>query len=69
MPGVAPAVFNVIAPVYLVGAEPKENQFVMALTPDQVGVDVDSTMETALRRYLLPRRSDDYISPFLRAKS
>ena len=51
--GVAPAVFNAIAPVYLVGEEPNDDQFVMALTPDQVGVDVDSPMEAALRRYLL----------------
>lgn len=51
--GVAPGLFNVIAPVFLIGEEPQESQFVMALTPDQLEVHLDSPMESALRRYLL----------------
>lgn len=51
--GVAPGQFNVVAPVFLIAEEPREAQFVMALTTGQLGVDVDSPMESALRRYLL----------------
>jgi putative restriction endonuclease len=51
--GVAPGQFNVVAPVFLLAEEPSEAQFVMALTTEQLGVDVDSPMESALRRYLL----------------
>ncbi len=50
--GVTPGLFNVIAPVYLIGEEPDRDQFVMALTPNQLDVDIDSPMEAALRRYL-----------------
>lgn len=51
--GVAPGLFNVIAPVHLIGEESDEGQFVMALTPDQLDVDIDSPMEAAFRRYLI----------------
>ncbi|HEY6577278.1 MAG TPA: HNH endonuclease [Mycobacterium sp.] len=51
--GVAPGQFNVVAPVYLIAEEVDEAQFVMALTPEQLHVDVDSPMESALRGYLL----------------
>ncbi|MEE6138887.1 HNH endonuclease [Mycobacterium sp. 050128] len=51
--GVAPGQFNVVAPVFLLAEEQSEAQFVMALTAEQLGVDVDSPMESALRRYLL----------------
>jgi putative restriction endonuclease len=51
--GVAPGQFNVIAPVFLIAEEIGEVQFVMALTPEQLQVDVDSPMEAALRGYLL----------------
>jgi putative restriction endonuclease len=51
--GVAPGQFNVIAPVFLIAEEIGEAQFVMALTPEQLQVDVDSPMEAALRGYLL----------------
>lgn len=50
--GVATAQFNVVAPVYLIAEEPSEAQFVMALTTGQLGVEVDSPVEAALRRYL-----------------
>lgn len=51
--GVAPSLFNVIAPVYLLAEESEQSQFVMALTPQQLEVDVDSPVESALRAYLL----------------
>ncbi len=51
--GVAPSMFNVIAPIYLLKEEPEEDQFVLALTADQLDVDLDSGIEAALRRYLL----------------
>ncbi|WP_235616685.1 HNH endonuclease [Mycobacterium montefiorense] len=50
--GVAPGLFNVVAPVFLIAEEASEAQFVMALTTGQLGVDVDSPVESALRRYL-----------------
>ncbi len=51
--GVAPGQFNVIAPVYLIAEEPDQAQFVMALTPAQLHIDVDSPMEAAFRGYLI----------------
>ena len=51
--GVAPGLFNAIVPVYLLAEELEREQFVLALTPEQLAVDVDSPMEAALRRYLL----------------
>lgn len=51
--GIAPSQFNVVAPVFLIAEEAAEAQFVMALTSEQLGVDVNSPMESALRRYLL----------------
>lgn len=51
--GVTPGVFNAIAPVYLIDEEPEQDQFVLALTANQLGVDVSSPMEVALRRYLI----------------
>ena len=51
--GVEPGVFNAIAPVYLLDEEIEQDQFVLALTEDQLTVSLDSPMESALRRYLL----------------
>lgn len=51
--GVEPGVFNAIAPVYLLDGEIEQDQFVLALTEDQLTVSLDSPMESALRRYLL----------------
>ncbi|STZ62557.1 HNH endonuclease [Mycolicibacterium tokaiense] len=39
--------------MYLIDEEAEQDQFVLALTPDQVDVDLDSPMEGALKRYLL----------------
>lgn len=51
--GLEPSLFNAIAPVYLIAEELDQDQFVLALTPEQLAIDVDSPMEAALRRYLL----------------
>lgn len=51
--GIEPGLFNAIAPVYLIAEEAAQDQFVLALTPDQLDVDIDSPMEAALRRYLV----------------
>lgn len=51
--GVESGLFNVIAPVYLIGEEIQQDQFVLALTSNQLDVDPDSPMEAALRRYLV----------------
>ena len=51
--GLEPGVFQAIFPVYLVGEEPALDQFVLALTPDQLTVVPNSPVEEALRRYLI----------------
>lgn len=66
--GVAPGVFNVIAPVFLIAEEPEESQFIMALTPDQLDVDLDSPMEAALRRYLLTETKRRLHQPLFASK-
>lgn len=50
--GIAPALFNAIAPVYLLTEELDQHQFALALTPGQLDVDPESPMEEAFRRYL-----------------
>jgi putative restriction endonuclease len=62
--GVAPAKFNVVAPVFLIAEEPEHDQFVMALTIDQLGIDIDSPMEAALRRYLMSETKRRLHQPF-----
>ncbi len=66
--GVAPSLFNVIAPVYLIGEERLDDQFVLALTPDQLDVDVDSPMEATLRRYLLAETKRRLHQPLFASK-
>lgn len=51
--GVAPGVFQVISPVWLVAEEPAHDQFVVALTPEQRGVAPGSVVEETMRRYLV----------------
>lgn len=66
--GVAPGLFNAISPVFLIAEEPEESQFVMALTPDQLDVDLDSPMESALRRYLLAETKRRLHQPLFASK-
>ena len=51
--GLEPGVFQAIFPVHLVGEEPALDQFVLALTPDQLSIAPNSTVEDTLRRYLI----------------
>lgn len=51
--GVQPGVFQVVAPVYLIGEEPMQDQFVLALTEAQRLVRPNSAVEQTLRRYLI----------------
>ncbi|MGF1645986.1 MAG: HNH endonuclease [Kineosporiaceae bacterium] len=51
--GVAPGVFQVISPVWLVAEEPEHDQFVVALTEDQRAVTPGSVVEETTRRYLV----------------
>jgi putative restriction endonuclease len=51
--GLEPGLFQVIAPVYLIGEEPESDQFVLALTEEQRTVRPGSPMEETLRRYLI----------------
>ena len=51
--GIAPSSFQAIFPVYLVAEEPEQDQFVLALTPDQRTVSPGSIVEETLRRYLI----------------
>lgn len=51
--GVAPSLFRAIFPVYLVAEEPELDQFVLALTDDQREITPGSTVEGALRRYMV----------------
>lgn len=66
--GVAPGLFNAIAPVYLIGEELDQDQFVLALTPDQLGVDIDSPMEATLRRYLFAETKRRLHQPLFASK-
>lgn len=66
--GVAPGLFNAISPVFLIAEEPEASQFVMALTPDQLDVDLDSPMESALRRYLLTETKRRLHQPLFASK-
>jgi putative restriction endonuclease len=54
--------------VNLIGEEFDRDQFVMALTPDQLQVDVDSPMEAALRRYLLAKTKRRLHQPLFASK-
>lgn len=54
--GVAPGVFNVISPVWLIAEEPERDQFVMAMTENQLGVVPNSPIEEGLKRYVLAER-------------
>ncbi len=51
--GVQPSVFNAISPVYLIGEETDQDQFVLALTDDQRQVTPGSRVEEGFRRYLV----------------
>jgi putative restriction endonuclease len=51
--GLESAVFQAIFPVYLVGEESALDQFVLALTPDQLTIAPNSPVEDTLRRYLI----------------
>jgi putative restriction endonuclease len=51
--GLTPSNFQAIFPVFLVAEEPQFDQFVLALTPDQLSVVPGSPVETTLRRYLI----------------
>ncbi len=50
---VAPGVFNAISPVWLIGEESQQDQFVLALTEDQRLVVPSSPVEESFRRYLI----------------
>ena len=51
--GIKPGIFNAISPVYLTAEETEQDQFVLALTNDQRGVEPGSQVEEVLRRYLI----------------
>ncbi|WP_448627691.1 HNH endonuclease [Geodermatophilus sp. URMC 64] len=51
--GVRQGIFQAIFPVYLIGEEPEQSQFVMALTEEQRQVKPGSRVEEALRQYLM----------------
>ena len=51
--GVRPGIFQAIFPVYLIGEEPEQSQFVLALTEEQRQVRPGSRVEAALRQYLM----------------
>lgn len=66
--GLEPGLFNAIVPVYLLAEELDQDQFVLALTPEQLAVDVDSPMEAALRRYLLAETKRRLHQPIFASK-
>lgn len=51
--GVRPGIFQAIFPVYLIGEESEQSQFVMALTEEQRQVRPGSRVEAVLREYLM----------------
>lgn len=51
--GIRPGLFQAIFPVYLIGEDPDESQFVMALTEEQRQIRPGSMVEETLRRYLM----------------
>ena len=51
--GLEPGVFQAIFPVFLTAEERELDQFVMALTPDQLTIRPNSPVEETLRRYLI----------------
>lgn len=51
--GVRPSLFQAIFPVYVIGEEPEDDQFVMALTEEQRDIRPGSRVEENLRRYLV----------------
>jgi putative restriction endonuclease len=51
--GLEPGIFQPIAPVYLTKEEPELDQFVLALTEEQLAVQPGSLVEDTLRRYLI----------------
>jgi putative restriction endonuclease len=51
--GEAPAQFQAIFPVFLIGEEPELDQFVIAPTADAPGLLSETPVEGALRRYLV----------------
>ena len=54
--GVAPGLFNVISPVWLIAEEPGHHQFVMAMTENQLDIVPNSPIEEGLKRYVLAER-------------
>jgi putative restriction endonuclease len=66
--GLEPGLFNAVLPVYLIGEEFDKDQFILALTPEQLDVDVDSPMEAALRRYLLAETKRRLHQPLFASK-
>ncbi|MGI8880644.1 MAG: HNH endonuclease [Jatrophihabitans sp.] len=51
--GIAPGVFNAVAPVWLTAEERTQDQFVLALTEDQRAVVPNGPIEDGFRRYLI----------------
>ncbi|MBM9467468.1 HNH endonuclease [Nakamurella leprariae] len=51
--GIRPSIYQAIFAVYLVGEEPDEAQFIMALTEEQRQFQPGSRVEAALRQYLV----------------
>jgi putative restriction endonuclease len=51
--GVQPGWFNAISPVWLIAEESTEDQFVMALTSDQLDASPTAPVDLAMRRYSL----------------
>lgn len=51
--GVRPSLFQAIFPVYLIGEEAAQAQFVMALTDEQRRIQPGSAVEETLRNYLM----------------
>ncbi len=51
--GIRPGLFQALFPVYLIGEEPTESQFVLALTEEQRRIQPGSQVEETLRDYLM----------------